>query len=83
MIDPVPEKNNPEEKLSLKQFREQVLGISQREFAEMLGSTQNTIARFEAGRHKTLRFTINQICILDDLLKSHGLTFKHLKSMDD
>lgn len=81
MVDPFHEKDNPpEETLNLKQFRERYLNISQREFAEMLGVTRNTVNRYEMGLHKTFRFTIEQICVLDELLRSHGLSFKNLKS---
>ncbi|MEQ9549938.1 MAG: helix-turn-helix transcriptional regulator [Coleofasciculus sp. G3-WIS-01] len=83
MIDPVPEKNNPQGKLSLKQFRVEILKMSQREFAEVIGVSRNTVARYEMGLHKTLRFTIEQICEIEKLLQSHGLTFQNLRSMDD
>ncbi|MEQ9549937.1 MAG: helix-turn-helix transcriptional regulator [Coleofasciculus sp. G3-WIS-01] len=79
MID---KKQPPGKKLSLKQFRADVLGMSQREFAEAIGSTQNTIARYESGRHKSIKFSLDQICEIEDLLRTHGLTFRNLRGLE-
>lgn len=82
MIDPRDKNVNPQ-KSALRYFRLKILGISQSELAERIGTTQNTISRYESGRHKTISFTLDQICALDELLRSKGMTFADLRDLAD
>jgi transcriptional regulator with XRE-family HTH domain len=62
---------------TLKQLRER-LGLTQEEFGNALGITRNTISRYEAGRHKQIKFSIAQVKRLVELMEQAGLSIKDI-----
>jgi DNA-binding XRE family transcriptional regulator len=62
---------------ALKQVREK-LEMTQEEFGQALGISNNTISRYERGVHKNITFTITQVKRLQDLLEQAGMTIKDL-----
>jgi len=50
----------------IKKLRK-VIDLTQQEFADRIGATQNTIAGYESGRRKPSNTTINSICRIFDI----------------
>ena len=65
---------------TLKQVREK-LGMTQEDFGQALGISNNTISRYERGVHKNITFTLAQMKRLQDILEQAGMTLKDL--LDD
>ncbi|MGV0028690.1 helix-turn-helix domain-containing protein [Phormidesmis priestleyi] len=60
----------------LKTIR-QLLKLTQKQFAERIGSDQNVVSRWERGVSEAT-FTIAQIKAMDELLEGMGLTWKDI-----
>jgi transcriptional regulator with XRE-family HTH domain len=70
------EKSNPwEEGVSPLKTIRQLLKLTQKQFAERIGSDQNVVSRWERGIYEAT-FTIEQIKAMDELLKEASLTWQ-------
>ncbi len=52
--------------------------MTQEEFGNTLGITRNTISRYESGRHRRIKFTLNQMKRLQQLLEANGMSLSDL-----
>jgi transcriptional regulator with XRE-family HTH domain len=69
-------KNNPwEEGVSPLKTIRQLLKLTQKQFAERIGSDQNVVSRWERGVYEAT-FTIAQIKAMDELLGEASLTWQ-------
>ena len=63
-------------KLTLKQIRKSI-NLTQKEFSHKLGIAERTLQDWERGK-RSIRFSVVQIVILEDMLTSIGKNFSDL-----
>jgi DNA-binding XRE family transcriptional regulator len=62
---------------TLKQVRDR-LGMTQEQFANVLGLSRNTIGSYESGKHRKLQLSMAQMKKLFELMEQAGLPIDEL-----